>query len=325
MIKRVQSRAFANIALCKYWGKMPGRGNLPATSSISLALDKLMTVTVASALPKGPDQFYIDTKRVDPDSRKKLSAYLDLWRQHKYIEGHFKIESANSFPTASGLASSASGYAALTLALSGFAKRSICTKGLTRLSRMGSGSSARSVTGGLSKIARAKNPNAELILPAEKIPWGMVIAVVEAGKKTVGSSAGMELSRRKSPYYEDWLKQSAKDYRAMLAAIGKMDFTSIGEICEANALSMHACMIATRPALVYWNDTTVRLIHTASQMRAKGLETYCTIDAGPHVAFLIKREDLSRLKRRISKVFGVKKAIECYPAENARILDIEYD
>ena len=111
----------------------------------------------------------------------------------------------------------------------------------------------------------------------------------------------------------------------MLAAIGKMDFTSTGEICEANALSMHACMIATRPALVYWNDTTVRLIHTASQMRIKGLETYCTIDAGPHVAFLTKREDLSRLKRRISKVFGVKKAIECYPAENAKILDIEYD
>ena len=325
MIKRVQSRAFANIALCKYWGKIPGPGNLPATSSISLALDKLMTVTVATALSKGPDKFYIDEKQVDPQSRARLTAYLDVWRRHKYLEGYYKIESVNSFPTASGLASSASGYAALTTALSGFAAKSICTKGLTRLSRMGSGSSARSITGGLSKIAKAKNPCSELILPPEKIPWGMVVAIVDSGKKEIGSMRGMELSRRNSPYFDDWLKQSAKDYRAMLRAVVNMDFTSVGEICEANALAMHACMIATRPALVYWSDATVILIRTAERLRRKGLENYCTIDAGPHVAFLARREDLPRLRRRISKVFGVKKALECYPAGDANILDIEYD
>jgi len=325
MIKRVQARAYANIALCKYWGKLPGRGNFPATPSISLALDKLVTDTIVTALPQGPDRFILDHKKADQKSLAKLSAYLDLWRSRKFVRGYFKIESENSFPTGAGLASSASGYAALTLALSGFAHKKISISQLSRLSRQGSGSSARSVTGGLSKLPSGKNPSSQLIRSPEDIPWGMVVAVVDCGKKEVGSTQGMEFSRTNSPYYKSWLMQAAKDYRSMLAAIRTMDFTRIGEICESNTLAMHACMIATRPSLIYWNEVTVFLISMAAMMRKKGLEAYCSIDAGPHVAFLTKREDFLKVKRRISKVFGVKSALVCYPAGDAKIIDRDYD
>ena len=325
MIKRVQARAYANIALCKYWGKLPGRGNLPATPSISLALDKLVTDTIVTALPQGPDKFILDHKKADQKSLAKLTTYLDLWRSLKLVQGYFKIESVNTFPTGAGLASSASGYAALTLALSGFAPKKISIGQLSRLARQGSGSSARSITGGLSKLSSGNNPLSQLIRKSEDIPWGMVIAVVDCGKKEVSSTQGMELSRKNSPYYNSWLIQAAKDYRSMLAAIKTMDITKIGEICESNSLAMHACMIATRPSLLYWNEVTVFLIRMAAMMRKKGLETYCTIDAGPHVAFLAKRGDLPKVRRKISKVFGVKKALVCYPADNARIIERDYD
>lgn len=325
MIKRVQARAYANIALCKYWGKLSGRGNLPATPSISLALDKLVSETIVISRPQGPDKFILDNKKADQKSLAKLSNYLDMWRSRKLIQGYFKIESTNSFPTGAGLASSASGYAALTMALSGFAKNKLSSGQLSRLARQGSGSSARSITGGLSKLPSGKNPSSQLISEPGDIPWGMVIAIVEAGKKEIGSTQGMELTRTNSPYYKSWLTQASKDYRAMLSALRSMDFSGVGEICESNALAMHACIMATRPALVYWNEATMFLIRMASILRTKGLETYCTIDAGPHVAFLARREDLLKVKRKISKVFGVKSALLCYPAGDARIIDRDYD
>ncbi|HDS00425.1 MAG TPA: hypothetical protein ENO07_00255 [candidate division Zixibacteria bacterium] len=98
-----------------------------------------------------------------------------------------------------------------------------------------------------------------------------------------------------------------------------MDFTSTGSICEENSLAMHACMIATRPALIYWNDTTVRLIKAVKKWREGGLEAYCTIDAGPHVAILGKISDLNKIVSRARNVNGVTTAQKSLPAGGASI------
>jgi len=323
MIRIVKARAFANIALVKYWGKMAGGDNLPATSSISLALDVLATKTRVERIRGSHDRATLNGTPADLSSRKRISKYMDLWRQRGLISGHFDVLSSNSFPTAAGLASSASGFAALAKALSGFADKSISMTELSRLARIGSGSAARSIPGGLAALPSTKNSAARLILSEEKVPFGMVIAVVEQREKEYSSRVAMEMSRRTSPYYKSWLSRSRRDYKLMLSAIRRNDFTLIGETCEQNALCMHACMMATKPSLVYWTPATVRLIHQCQKMRSAGTEVYFTIDAGPNVALLCSRDEVSRVASRIRRIEGVKSALAGRPAGAAEIVDIQ--
>jgi diphosphomevalonate decarboxylase len=322
MTSRVTARAYANIALCKYWGKLKGESNLPATPSISLALDVLRTDTTISRIDGNSDQFQIDRKPTDDVTRERLIRYLDLWRGRKLIEGCFSIESENHFPTASGLASSASGFAALTLALSGFARQKLNKTELSRLARMGSGSAARSIAGGLAKLPFGSDPAATQIMPARKIPWGMVVTIVEGAQKKISSREGMRLSNQSSPYYKAWLTQAKQDYRDMLVAIKQMDFGRIGRICEANTLAMHACMMAARPSLLYWTKTTFAIISAVNEWREDGLNIYFTIDAGPHVLLLCKSDDLENIAAKVRRIDGVAQAIAARPAGGAKIIEI---
>jgi len=321
MTSRALARAFANIALCKYWGKLPGARNLPATPSISLALDALITETEVKFIPDGPDLFFIDGRKADQPSEQRLKAFLKLWRKAGLIKGHFSIDSRNKFPTASGLASSASGFAALTMALSAFSPRKMGGAALSRLARQGSGSAARSRVGGLAKRPTGPDPAATVIAPAERIPWGMVIAVVKAGSKAIGSREGMEITRRHSPYYKNWLIQARRDYGAMLKAIDRLDFTAVGEICERNTLAMHACMLASRPSLLYMNEYTVRALAAVWEWRKAGLEIYFTCDAGPHPVILCRLNDLQSVCKRVMELEGVSSALPGAPAGGAVLIE----
>jgi diphosphomevalonate decarboxylase len=320
MTKRVVARAYANIALVKYWGKQPGLQNVPATPSISLTLKALKTETIIERKESGDDIFFINGKPTDEISTNRLSKLVNFWRSNKLISCKISINSANSFPTKSGLASSASGLAALSVGLSAFSKRKISIKKLSRLARIGSGSAARSVIGGLAALPNTSNPAAKMLIPHDKIPWGMVVVQVDMGEKEIGSSQGMELSRKFSPYYEIWIKRAKKDYRQMLRAIKIMDFTRIGEIAESNALAMHACMIATKPSLLYWTPTTVEILHAVKRWRKQGIESYATIDAGPHVVLFARQVDLNKITSRARRIRGVKSVTKSLPAGPAEII-----
>jgi diphosphomevalonate decarboxylase len=316
----VLARAYANIALCKYWGKMAGEGNLPATPSISITLKSLQTDTEIYRSDNETDSFIIDGNPVDVATQKRLSGYLDYWRNSRLINGHYSVKSTNTFQAKAGLASSASGYAALAKALSAFAVRKISNGELSRLARIGSGSAARSIPGGLSKLPVGKNPAASLIVAADDLPWGMVIVTVDASEKKTGSREGMELSRQTSPFYKSWLSQSKLDYKAMLSAIGTMDFSSVGEICEANTMAMHACMIATRPSLIYWNRGTLSVLGRVPEWREGGLETYYTTDAGPHVILLCRLDDMAKIASEASRIPGVLSVDTSLPGDEAKII-----
>ena len=207
------------------------------------------------------------------------------------------------------------------MALSGFARQKLGKMELSRLARMGSGSAARSIPGGLAKLPVGNDPAAQII-PARKNHWGMAVAVVEGAEKKISSREGMLLSNRSSPYYKNWLAQAKRDYRNMLAAVKRMDFERIGRICEANTLAMHACMIATRPSLLYWTKTTVEIIHAVEEWRKSGLEAYFTIDAGPHVLILCKSDDLESITAELKCINGVARAIAGKPAGGAKIIEM---
>jgi len=327
-VKRVTARAYANIALCKYWGKQPGGDNAPATPSLSLALDKLATTTTVTRRGRG-DCVVINGRKASRAARDRITGFIDLWRGRGLVHGHFNVESNNEYPTAGGLASSAGGFATLAVALNGFCAKPLSTAALSRIARRGSGSAARSITGGLSVLPTGADPAARLLMPAQDISWRMVLAVMDAPPKSVSSREGMELSRVTSPYYEAWLKQAAADYRRMCKLIPGLDLAKAGPLAEANMLAMHACIQATRQAPLYWTPATVAVLDQLRRWRRGGLCAWATIDAGPHVAVLCDVKDAKsvagRLRRLTRSTAGIDRVVLCQPAGPAEILETEQE
>ncbi|MEZ5337675.1 MAG: diphosphomevalonate decarboxylase [bacterium] len=322
MTRTVRARAHANIALCKYWGKS-GPLDTPATPSISLALDSLTTITTAEKIDAAEDAVVINGRVATGLERERVVRYLDLWRAEKLIEGRVRIESENSFPMASGLASSSSAFAALATALNELSEVRITQTLLTKLARRGSGSAARSITGGLSSLSNGDDPAARLLVPAADVPWGMVVGIVDSEPKQYSSREGMKLSEQTSPYYRRWVLQARHDYRYMLHALRSWDLGEVGEIAEENSNAMHACMLATRPTLMYWQAGTMDIMHSVVAWRADGLQAYYTVDAGSHVAVLCRLEDLDEVTRRMQAIPSVVKAIANRPGGAAVLVAMQ--
>ena len=322
MSRKVRARAHANIALCKYWGKS-GPLDTPATPSISLALDSLTTITTAEMIDAADDAVVINGKVATGIERERVVRYLDIWRTEKLIEGRVRIESENSFPMSSGLASSSSAFAALATALNELSEVRITQTLLTKLARRGSGSAARSITGGLSSLSNGDDPAARLLVPASDVPWGMVVGVVDSEPKQYSSREGMKLSEQTSPYYRRWVLQARHDYRYMLHALRGWDLAEVGEIAEENSNAMHACMLATRPTLMYWQAGTMDIMHSVLAWRAEGLQAYYTVDAGSHVAVLCHIDDLDEVTKRMQAVPSVVKAIANRPGGAAVLVAMQ--
>lgn len=299
--QQVTAEACANIAICKYWGKR-GPGNAPATPSISLTLASLTTTTTITRLDRGPDKFTLNGAPASGVVRERIVEYLELWREWELLKGHFHVESRNSFPTAAGLASSASGFAALATALNEFSASRLPPTELSRLARWGSGSAARSIVGGLAALGAGNDPAAKRLVPAADVPWGMVIVLVKEAGKEVSSREAMELSRLTSPFYQKWVLTDRYHYREISGALKDWDLERTGLLMEENTLAMHACMLTTRPPLLYWHPVTLMLWQEISRWRRDGLQAYATTDAGAHLAVLCHQRDLEQVARRVRRL-----------------------
>lgn len=325
-MKSARATACSNIALCKYWGKREGADralNLPAVGSLSLTLDALRTETTLA--PSASDAFELDGRPTTGPAAAKVFAHLDLvWSTARAgtPRPSYRVVSENHFPTAAGLASSASGFAALTVAAAAAFEIDASPAALSSLARMGSGSAARSIWGGFVRLDRGHALDgsdcvARPLSPSR--PWDVRLLVVQTtvGKKSIGSTEGMEQSRKTSPYYDAWVATSDADLDAAEAAIVACDLEELGRITEHSAFKMHACMIATDPALLYWNGTTVEVIHAVRAARADGLEGFVTIDAGPHVKVLCAASVADALAARLGAVPGVVKVLTAAPGPAA--------
>lgn len=283
-----RARAGANFALIKYWGKADARLNVPAVGSISITLDALWsetTVELDSTL--GADEFSLNG-RSRPEEQSKVSACLDLLRTRAGVTARARITSRNNFPTAAGLASSASGFAALVTAGAAALGLTLSARERSIVARQGSGSAARSIFGGFVEMhagiaADGLDSFAEPLLEASAWPLEVVIAVTATGEKEVGSRSGMARSATSSPYYSAWVAGQPGDLAIARAAIAARDFATLAEVAEHNCLKMHAAAIAAQPPLVYWNGATVECLHAVRKLRAGGVPVFFTIDAGPQV------------------------------------------
>jgi diphosphomevalonate decarboxylase len=307
MSATASARACANIALVKYWGKRPGPGNLPAEGSLSLALDALVTETrVTFDAGLASDALELDGA---PADATRVTEFLDLVRSRAGIATRASVITRNHFPTASGLASSASGFAALAAAATRAANVELSPRALSRLARAGSGSAARSIFGGFVRMhagPRDDDAYAEPIGSPLTPRVRMVIAVIGGGvPKTHGSRDAMEHVAATSPLYDAWLELVPLDLEAAHAALEQGNLTALGELAEANALAMHASAIAARPAIIYWQPGTLAALAAVRELRAAGNAAWGTMDAGPHVKVLTTADDADAVAAALRAVPGV--------------------
>ncbi|VGO23420.1 diphosphomevalonate decarboxylase [Pontiella sulfatireligans] len=288
--------AFApsNIALCKYWGKRDAALNLPVNSSLSISLGDLGTRT--EIRPSDADAVYLNGEPVALDDAfaVRTLAFLDLFRS-EFGNASFVVRTENNIPTAAGLASSASGFAALVLALADLGGWGLGGRMLSMLARLGSGSASRSLFEGFVQWYMGTCPDGSdsFAEPVSK-PWPefrIGILELSSARKPVGSRDGMNRTVETSELYKNWPAQATADLETIRGALFARDFQTLGKTAERNALSMHATMMAAWPPLIYLQPETIEQIHKVQRVRADGLEVYLTIDAGPNIKLLFLEDN----------------------------------
>lgn len=320
--------ANSNIALVKYWGKRDPVLFLPNNSSISMTVDGMYTMTTVGFGNYSTDEFFLNGKRLaDGEEFKEVQGHLDLIRHMSGESRRARVYSENTFPTAAGLASSASGFAALSLAGSRAAGLELDYRELSILARRGSGSASRSIEGGFVEWVRGEKTNGtdsygvQIASPDHWPEFRMVVAVTQTGEKKTKSRAGMAQTIKTSPMYRGWLDTVDADLDAVRKGILDKNFRQVGETAELNCLKMHSTMITTNPPIIYWNPTTVEVIHAVHDWRDEGLQAYFTIDGGPQVKVLCLEKDLNEVKRRLGEISSIKNTIIGKPGGKARLVD----
>jgi diphosphomevalonate decarboxylase len=320
-VTRSAARAVAhsNIALAKYWGKADVARNLTAVPSLSLTLAGLRTITTVTFDPElDSDQGSLGSVPLAGKPLLRVQKLLDRVRRLAGIRAFARVESTNDFPTASGLASSASGFAALALAASRAAGLSFSLEEVSALAREASASAARSLFGGFVALdARAER--AERVCSGDHFPLAMLVAVTDAGEKSTGSTDGMQHTAATSPYYSAWVSDAPRVYARVREAVLARDFEALGVAAEQSALAMHASMLAADPAVIYFSPATLAVMHRVRELRQRGLPAFFTMDAGPHVKVLTLPERSSELEEELSRVPGVTRLIVTGPGPDASV------
>jgi diphosphomevalonate decarboxylase len=315
---RATAIAQPNIALIKYWGKRDTSRNLPAVGSISITLDELFT-RMQVQLDAG---FSEDMLTVNGEPAAKMLPRIGqcLDRVLGHDRNRARIESTCNFPIAAGLASSASAFAAAVVAAAAAGGRNLQTSELASLAGAASGSAARSLYGGFVELRNAGDDiEVSTLRNASDWPLRVVVAITTEESKPVSSGEAMELSRKTSPFYENWVNNQDADLDVARRAIKARDFPMLAAVAEHNCLKMHSVMWASRPAIVYWNSATLNCLQTVRELQADGVDVFFTIDAGPQVKAVCLPEQESDVRAALTQTDGVTATMVSGLGQGARM------
>ncbi|MBO1199598.1 diphosphomevalonate decarboxylase [Staphylococcus simiae] len=296
MIKSGKARAHTNIALIKYWGKKDEQLIIPMNNSISVTLDKFYTETkVTFDQQLSEDQFILNGNKMTGKELTKISEYMDIVRQRANTTDYAMIESDNFVPTAAGLASSASAYAALAAACNQALSLNLSDKDLSRLARIGSGSASRSIFGGFAEWEKGYNDETSYAHTIDANHFeddlAMIFVVINNQSKKVPSRYGMSLTRNTSRFYHYWLDHIEEDLNDARQAIANKDFKRLGEVIEENGLRMHATNLGATPPFTYLVQESYDVMALVHACRQAGYPCYFTMDAGPNVKILVEKKN----------------------------------
>ncbi len=320
-----QAQAQPNIALVKYWGKRHGARNLPAVGSLSVTLESLWTRTEVEFDPDLPEDLFLLNGVPDPKGLVRVSRCLDPIRQRASCLHRARIQSRNNFPTSAGLASSASGFAALVTAAIAALCLEVSPEERSEWARGASGSAPRSLYGGFVELRLQETPapgRTELVPLADPGHWPLevAVAITSLSAKPVGSTAGMEITAKTSPFYEDWIRAQPADLEAARQAVLARDFEKLALVSEHSCLKMHGLALAAKPGLMYWNGATVSCLTVIRDLRAQGIPVFFTIDAGPQVKAVCEPGASQQVAGILRQIPGVLEVMTSRLGPGARVI-----
>lgn len=309
-----KARAHTNIALIKYWGKADEDLILPMNNSLSVTLDRFYTDTKVTFNPEyTKDTLILNGEEVSDDEAKKIYRFMDLVRERGQTSMYAYIESINYVPTAAGLASSASAYAALSAACNEALQLNMSKKDLSRLARRGSGSASRSIFGGFAEWEKGHDDETSYAHPIDANGWenelSMVFVVINDKSKKVSSRSGMSHTRQTSRFYQYWLDHVDEDIQSVKEAINNKDFKHLGEVIEENGLRMHATNLGAQPPFTYLVPDSYLVMEIVYQCREAGYPCYFTMDAGPNVKILTEKKNQQHILNALLQRFKEEQVI----------------
>jgi len=323
----------SNIALVKYWGKIENQLNeegeilkqIPANPSVSFTLNSCKTETkLAFAKKNNNGEFSFDLLfegKPKEDFKPKIQKFLE--RVEIYLpflkDYHFTIDTQNTFPHSSGIASSASGMAALAVNFMSIEKLlnpemadDYFNKKASFLARLGSGSACRSIKGNVVVWGNHKNISGSSDLFGVEFPnkihdnfknYQDTILLVDKGEKQVSSTVGHDLMHG-HPFAEKRFEQAHKNLDTLIKIFESGDLNEFIKIVESEALTLHAMMMTSLPYFILMKPNTLEIINAIWKFRNETQIPVCfTLDAGANVHVLypeeVKEEVLTFIKNNL--------------------------
>ncbi|PIS14496.1 diphosphomevalonate decarboxylase [Candidatus Shapirobacteria bacterium CG09_land_8_20_14_0_10_39_12] len=322
-MSKVTAKAPANIAFIKYWGKKDEALRLPLNSSLSMNLSHVFTLTTVDFLSDlAEDEIEMGGEKLVGEEAERIIEHLERVRKLASIKLKAKVKTKNNFPKGTGIASSASGFAALTLASTKAAGLNLSEKKLSILARLGSGSACRSIPDGFVEWLKGNSHQtsyAHSLYPPDYWDLVDIIAVVTKKGKKVSSAEGHGRAES-SLFLSARVRAMGAKVRLLKKTFKEKNFTKLGEIIEEETLNMHAVMMTSKPSIIYWLPKTIQLMLAIRQWRQEGLESYFTIDAGATVHIICLKKDAGKIKEKVLRLRGIDRVIVNYPASGAKLV-----
>src|SRR3989338_6232520 len=315
--------AYSNIAFIKYWGKTDQELRLPTNNSISMNLSNLKTITTVEFSPR----FNADSVTIDGQKKRneinRVIAHLNRIRELKKSTLYARVVSRNNFPSSSGLSSSASAFAALTIAAAESLNLRLNQRQISSLARLASGSASRSVPAGFvewHKGSTNQNSYAETIFPENYWPIIDIVAIVSFEKKAVTTTVAQKYAFS-SPFFSVRIKNLPEKIKQLKTALTQKNFPRFAEIIESEALELHAVIMTQTPSYFYLFPETVSLFSKVRQWRNSGLPVYFTLNTGHDAHLLCQEENKEKLMKKLSSLPFVRRTIINNPAGPAKIIN----
>ncbi|KAL6303568.1 Diphosphomevalonate decarboxylase [Sparassis latifolia] len=330
-VYQATASAPVNIACIKYWGKRDTKLILPTNSSLSVTLDQdhLRSTTTSRADPSfDNDRLWLNGAEEEIKESGRLATCIkEMKRLRREVEEkdpsqpkissyHVHISSRNNFPTAAGLASSASGFAALVSSLAALYALPSTPSELSIIARQGSGSACRSLFGGFVAWQMGSRPDGSDSLAIEVAPrehWPDIhalICVVSDDKKGTSSTSGMQRTVETSTLLQHRIKHVVPArMQAISEAIRARDFDAFARITMQDSNQFHAVALDTDPPIFYMNDVSRAIIaliveyNQVSVANGGKIKAAYTYDAGPNAVIYAPKENLKEIVELIINYF----------------------
>ncbi len=317
------AQAHPNIAFIKFWGLADEAQRIPTNGSISMNINSLRTKTTVefdTALKQ--DALVLDGQFVTGEGLARVGQFLNRVRKLAAEPIFARVISENSFSAGAGLASSASGFAALTLAATAALSLQLTERQLSSLARFGSGSASRSIPAGFVEWVAQPQPGetyATSIAPPEH--WALVdcIAIIDKSHKAVGSELGMRAAAT-SPFQKARVDDANRRLNLCRSAVHECNFDRLSAVTELDSNMMHAVMMTSNPPLYYWQPTSFAVMSAVKGWQKEGLPVTFTLDAGPNVHVITPKPYANEVIEHLSRIEGVLEVLSGGPGGPANLV-----